>query len=517
MRLALLIALAGVVGAQDLVNTLDAPHGDPGDSFGASVAISGDRVLVGAPYEGPHYRGRAYLYRRTDGALAKGLKADDWEKHDHFGHRVAMGGGVVVIGANSNDYGLVSGSVYVYDQATGDLKFKLHAPHPRPFDFFGKAVAADAGMIAVSAIGKAVDGKSFAGKIYVFSAGDGQLFRTLTMPNPRAGARLGWHLAMHGQRIAAWADWDGNTNNLGEVHVFDALLGQHRYRLRAFDRNEGDSFGTALAMSDDRLMVAAPGYDAGSSHDRGKVYVYDLIAGHLLMTLEPPQPYEFGDGFGTGVAFADELMVVSSPGHDLNLQNLGRVYVFDPLGNPIDQISGRVEGARFGQHIAADGHRLVVGMPHSDEHGQNQGAAELYCLSGEIGLNYCGPANLHSGGVSGEIRLEGSLDMDCSDMHVFMNEVPPYSPCLLLASQYTGFWSVGNGHVCLSNPMGIFSKDMTIAGPNGAAVLRIALDELPDPLHGAFTPGDTWHFQAMFRDDTVGTVNFTDAISVTLH
>jgi hypothetical protein len=72
-----------------------------GDSFGLSVAVSGDTVVAGAPGESAD-SGAAYVFVRngtnwTQQAYLKASNTDDWS--DHFGVSVSVSGGTVVVGA----------------------------------------------------------------------------------------------------------------------------------------------------------------------------------------------------------------------------------------------------------------------------------------------------------------------------------------------------------------------------------------------------------------------------------
>ncbi|MCU7885215.1 MAG: FG-GAP repeat protein, partial [Candidatus Thiodiazotropha sp. (ex Lucinoma annulata)] len=95
---------------------LEASNADAGDQFGASVAISGDTIVVGAIGEDSrfiggeednfrHEAGAAYVFTRSDGiwsqqALLKPRIATD---DDQFGTSVAISADTVVVGAPGED------------------------------------------------------------------------------------------------------------------------------------------------------------------------------------------------------------------------------------------------------------------------------------------------------------------------------------------------------------------------------------------------------------------------------
>lgn len=93
--------------------------GSGGENFGASVAVNGALLVVGAPLEGGQ-TGFVYPYR-FDGAVWVGgteaLRASDFEGFDTFGGAVAVSSDSrVIIGAAGNDdLGDASGSAYVFE------------------------------------------------------------------------------------------------------------------------------------------------------------------------------------------------------------------------------------------------------------------------------------------------------------------------------------------------------------------------------------------------------------------
>ena len=91
------------------------------DYFGFSVSVDGNRIIVGA-YEddaGGTDSGKAYIFDATTGSLlhtlhnpnAYGTQVDDW-----FGYSVAISGNRVAVGAYKEDDagGTDSGKAYVY-------------------------------------------------------------------------------------------------------------------------------------------------------------------------------------------------------------------------------------------------------------------------------------------------------------------------------------------------------------------------------------------------------------------
>ena len=93
----------------DLLLTLNSPSPVSGDRFGNSVAIDGDLMVVGAPFDdssGVEDAGTAYVFDADNGALVAILDNPTPAANDQFGsdgngqgNGVAIDGNLVVVGA----------------------------------------------------------------------------------------------------------------------------------------------------------------------------------------------------------------------------------------------------------------------------------------------------------------------------------------------------------------------------------------------------------------------------------
>jgi FG-GAP repeat len=139
---------------------LVASDGEIADRFGKSVAISSDRIVVGAPERGGQkYQGRVYVFDRATlqelYSLDLGEAKDTW-----FGAAVAVSGdNLLLVGApNSETDG--RGAVYVYDISTGAL-INILVPSPSGVpqsdgalsssDFFGASIHTEGDLALIQA------------------------------------------------------------------------------------------------------------------------------------------------------------------------------------------------------------------------------------------------------------------------------------------------------------------------------------------------------------------------------
>ncbi|MBR58128.1 MAG: hypothetical protein CMH54_08920, partial [Myxococcales bacterium] len=92
-----------------------ASDGYEGDSFGVSVAISEETVVVGAQFGNDPDTGAIYVYVRNGSVWSEQqrLIASDGGSGDNFGFGVAISGDTIVGGSYRNDG---KGSVYVYQE-----------------------------------------------------------------------------------------------------------------------------------------------------------------------------------------------------------------------------------------------------------------------------------------------------------------------------------------------------------------------------------------------------------------
>ncbi|MFC1601038.1 FG-GAP repeat protein [Candidatus Sumerlaeota bacterium] len=153
---------------------LTAADTEASDYFGSIVAVSGDTAVVGArgDDDGGNYSGSAYVFRRSGGVWTQEAKlvAPDPAESDYFGRSVAVSGDRAVIGVlGDDDGGESSGSTYVFTRSGGvwTQEVKLTASDAAASDSFGSSVAVDGARVICGASGDD-DPESSSGSAYVF-------------------------------------------------------------------------------------------------------------------------------------------------------------------------------------------------------------------------------------------------------------------------------------------------------------------------------------------------------------
>ena len=198
-----------------------------GDNLGVSVALNGDQALVGADGvddNGPG-SGAAYLFSFNGSSWQQGDKitAPDGADYDFFGNAVSLGSDRMLVGAPlDDDNGSGSGSAYlfVYDGSDWKPDTKLTASDGVDFDDFGASVSLDGDHAFIGAVGVDDNGNS-SGGAYIFAQnGSGWTEETkLTASNAAADHFFG-SVSMSGGRFLVGAA--GADNATGAAYCYEA-------------------------------------------------------------------------------------------------------------------------------------------------------------------------------------------------------------------------------------------------------------------------------------------------------
>lgn len=305
---------------------LKASNTDAFDEFGFGVAISDDRILVGARGESSAatgvngdessntatISGAAYVFARVGSTWTQQayLKATNTGSFDFFGSEVAISGDTIAVSApfeTSDATGIngsqgggapISGAVYVFkDNGAGWLQQAyVKASNTETDDAFGHSIALEGDTLAVGAPGEdsqsaGIDGDQGnnaaprAGAVYVFERVGPTWSQSayIKTSNPDTTDRLGATVSLSGDFLALGAfheasDADGvggdqldNTAaGAGAVYLFarDAGSWAQQAYIKASNSDANDVFASA-AVSGASLIVGAWGEDGPSAGING--------------------------------------------------------------------------------------------------------------------------------------------------------------------------------------------------------------------------------------------------------
>lgn len=362
------------------VQTINDPTATPtGDSFGAALKWSGNRLVVGAPQDsdsGASGAGSAFVYM-MNGTNAPVLEATlnnpTPATQERFGTSVAVDGNLVVVGAPLDSTGGSSaGIAYVYDLSSGTPTTPVHTlVGSLANGQSGLAVAVSGTSVAVGAPFYLADSNE--GRAFLYDIGSATpTTPSLTLANPlnNTTARFGMSLAFNGTQLAVGDT--GSTPAPGYVHVYDLASATPTTPVRSLSKPSAtnlDQFGTSLAWSGNKLLVGAARDDLVAI-DAGGGYLFDLASATPtipVLTLISPQPAA-RNHFGASTAISDGWLAVGAPRDDLDTQDAGTVTLYDLTsstpGSPAYVLTDAgTSSSQFGTSVAMSGTKLVVGAP----------------------------------------------------------------------------------------------------------------------------------------------------------
>ncbi len=397
-------------------------------SFGASVAGDGGKVVVGAPRDdtGAIDAGVVKVFDAATGALLLVIPNPAPATGDQFGFSVAISGSRVVVGAPFDDAGAFeAGGAYVFElgSASPTIPVAVLAPaSPRQFDYCGHSVSISGARIAMGAPGGDT-GAGQSGKVVVFdvSSGVAVIAATIENPTPAHADRFGVSVALEGGRLVAGAN--GDSSGVGSAYLFDVAASPVLLATLANpDAAMFEFFGSSVALSGNRVVVGTPGDDTGAS-DGGSAYVFDVgVVPFGVVTLRNPAPVS-GGYLGAAVAVSGSRVTVGARGNAPS--GRGDVFVYE-MGSatpniPVHSIGAGLatEGDFLGGSVAMDGARLIVGSPFDDGRATNAGVAYVFDLDApapaasamvlrQLSAPQQRPAFSQSVGVSGRWMAVGS-------------------------------------------------------------------------------------------------------------
>ena len=377
------------------------PHGDPselsGTGFGSAVAIEGDTAAVGAFQEAGAAGasvGAAYVFVKVNGfwTLQQKLLALDGSSGDQFGTSIALSGDTVVVGApyEDDDIGGVNdkGAAYVFVRAgtTWTQQQKLDASNAAAGDQFAWRVSISGDTVAAGAPFHDAAGLTDSGSGYAFVR-SGTVWteqQILTASDGAPGNRLGRGVSAAGDTIVLGAPLgEGAAGDAGAAYVFvrSGTTWSEQQKLTASDGATADAFGDAAAVAGDTVVLGAPGDTIGGQAGAGSAYVF--VRSGTTWTEQQKLVASDGtasDAFGSSVSVSFDTAVVGAPTDNVFV---GAAYVFVRSGTTWTEQQKLVSGGSgveiFGAAVSVFGDEALVGA-HAG--GAGIGAAHLFVRAG---------------------------------------------------------------------------------------------------------------------------------------
>jgi hypothetical protein len=380
-----------------------------GGQIGTSAAISGNTIVVGAPFGGSNGAGVAYVFVKPPSGWGNmvqtaTLASSDGIFCDFFGASVAISGNTIVVGSSQNDpfcVGEAAGAVYVFVEPSGGWSgtvlqtAKLTASDGAIGDALGSSVSLSGNTLLAGAPGTYPSSKP--GSAYVFvepASGWANMTQTakLTESDGVAGDEFGSSASIDAGTAAVGSpSATSGTIQPGAAYLFVEPSGGWKNhtqtaKLLASDGAAGDRLGSSISVSGGTVAAGAPNATIGSNPLQGAAYVF----------VEPPSGWTnatqtgkltasdglAGDLLGSSVATNDASVVsgasyymrgphTSGGGIAESYFREGAVYVFSKPPGGWTTASSKVKltgsDARFGSYlgssVAITGSTVVSGAP----------------------------------------------------------------------------------------------------------------------------------------------------------
>ncbi|MEZ5977780.1 MAG: FG-GAP repeat protein [Planctomycetota bacterium] len=383
-------------GQYELANTLTHPAATTGAKFGTSTAIQGDRLVIGAPFTGSSI-GVAYVYD-FDGVstwtLAGTLLADAGVGAYQLGVSVALDGDRVVVGAGNDVAGPAgSGAVFVFEKIGGSWvqTDKLTSPVPSTGGAFGASVAVVGTRVVVGEPLSDRNGVD-SGAAWVFDVGGpgSALEDELESDAPATGQHFGADLSLDGERVAVSASHDSAVlPGAGSVHVLERGVGgawNHVARVESSTLGAAAHFGFSVALLGDRMIVGTDPLNANG--DPAEVFARDAAgAWYSHVRLGSSNRFDVtAPVIGGDVALTSERFVLGS--HDADLFPL--LFLSPPTGT-VSVYEDR--SLLHGQHVLS-----ISGGPA----GGGSSTGSLQGLHVRLGEDWAGAIAFVAGSATGE-------------------------------------------------------------------------------------------------------------------
>jgi hypothetical protein len=424
------------------------------------------------------------------------IKASNSGADDLFGFSVALDGDTLAVGAigdaskgrgvnsttESDDSAPFSGAVYVFTRHQGAWQQQAYikASNAESGDLFGTSVALAGNTLAVGAIGEASQGRGVnsgaeadnsargSGAVYVFTRHHGTWHQQayikasntkVLISHSEDGAAFGTTVALSGDTLAVGASFEASNGRginsgtgadneapaSGAVYVFtrhhDAW--QQQAYIKASNTDQGDFFGSSLALDGDTLAVGAPqeasngrGVDSAAEADNsafasGAVYVFTRRNGTWnQQAYIKASNAEANDAFGGAVTLHSDTLGVSAAGEsshgrgvnsgaegDNSAPLAGAVYLFTRHGGTWQQqayikASNTQSFDEFGISVALNGHTLAIGAAQHNFDGTRDTGGAVYLFTQNGGAWYeqtfVNASNTEAGDLFGShVALDG--------------------------------------------------------------------------------------------------------------
>ncbi len=240
-----------------------------------------------------------------------------------------------------------------------------------PQDGFGTEIAAEGNWAVVTGS----NGEAY----YVYERVGNVWLRRQRIVPPTLGQTGPASTELRGNRLVLARAFGIPGNDSGRVYIYERASASAPFlyvsTLAPVDAQSGDRFGYGMALSDDRLFIAAPGRDEAAVQDQGVVYIYLNTGGvwnqEARLTL-PDATAGGAERFGFGLDFDGQDLLIGARQHRPTPSTQGAVYIYRQVTGTWFNVqklvqTGSTLATQFGYDVSAEAGRAVIVAPRTAE------------------------------------------------------------------------------------------------------------------------------------------------------
>jgi len=326
------------------------------------------------------------------------LLAGDGTNYDGLGWSVAVDGDVAIVGApfhqgiNPN----ITGGVYIYRRSgnTWNYEAYLDGSDSISKSFVGISVSIYSNRVAFGAL--TLNGTSRYCTAYVyFKSGSTWVRETVLSTAQPAADWDRWGVSLNQNFLAIGASGDPFRGSLaGSVFVYyrnGSTWSPTGLRITPSDFKPYQFFGASVAAAGTNLLVVgAPGDTVGRNYS-GAAYVF-RVNNAQSFTQEAkliPAGVAPEAEFGASVSAVENLLIIGAPSDETADIPSGAAYIYARTNSVWTNTArltpdGNEAYGSFGQSVAINANRALVGAPQASGISSHSGSAWIYQLNGAI-------------------------------------------------------------------------------------------------------------------------------------
>jgi hypothetical protein len=268
--------------------------GDSNAQFGWSVSISEETVIVGAPYDDSNNYGAAYIFVKGVNGWSKQQKIKySQQPNQRFAWSVSISRNIAVIGEpyyyynTSNKYYYSRIHSFLRENGSWSRKGEIAQAY-KPNSYFGYSVSISGQNVIV--------GQYNSNLAYIYSIDpQGEMTQVKQLKPPSGSIQFGYSVSISENYAIVGANYDDDKfSNEGSAYIYYFKDNDWFFhsKIAASNNAQSDQFGSAVAISNDSVIVGAPNKDG-----KGSSYVYSLsdipshtISGYVMDSSNKPCP-----------------------------------------------------------------------------------------------------------------------------------------------------------------------------------------------------------------------------------